>query len=149
MFLVVYLRNSSGCDFKGPHRTSEAYSSRIRRHLQWFADRSPLLAERLYNYQEENKIEPSYDLVEPSDSDTPPRCVFNAAERARLGDEPKVTKFTREDWDSFIRFAAARPSGMEPTGLEKAADVWELLAKTVSFLNLHIFHDDLFNRFAR
>jgi hypothetical protein len=107
--------------------------------LQWFADRSPLLANLLGRYQDENGIEPLNDIVELSDSETPPArpsYVPKPKDRPWPQDEIKTTKFTQEDCNNFIQYAAARPSGMEPTGTERAVEVWEAFAKKVSLLQV-------------
>ncbi|KAG8764192.1 hypothetical protein FRC11_000046 [Ceratobasidium sp. 423] len=117
---------------KGSHRTAEAYNSRIRRYLQWFADRSPLLTERLREY-DDNITAP----VEGSDTGSPPPAPQTATPDAQghhwvsrgFTTDPKSTRFTDADRSAFIRFAAARPSGMEPTGMERSIDVWAQLAR--------------------
>ena len=40
--------------------------------------------------------------------------------------------FTDRDWDDFIRYAAARPNGMEPIGSETSAQVWRVFADKVN-----------------
>ncbi|CAE6460395.1 unnamed protein product [Rhizoctonia solani] len=124
---------------KGPHRTAAGYESRIRRHLKWFAGKSPLLAERLYEYADTIVI----NSTDVSDDENPPLAVSRAAARDQGGytpigrgfnTDPKSTTFTEADRVAFIRFAAARPSGMEPTGIERPIDVW------VQFARMHPHH---------
>lgn len=124
---------------KGPHRTAAGYESRIRRHLEWFAGKSPLLAERLYEHADTIVI----DSTDVSDDENPPLAVSRAAARDQGGytpigrgfnTDPKSTTFTEADRVAFIRFAAARPSGMEPTGIERPIDVW------VQFARMHPHH---------
>ncbi|GAB1517507.1 hypothetical protein RhiTH_000556 [Rhizoctonia solani] len=69
--------------------------------------------------------------MELSDTETPP--VQDPRGQHLIGKgfntEPKNTAFTAADRAAFIRFAAARPSGMEPTGMERSLDVWAQLAE--------------------
>ncbi|KAH7340372.1 hypothetical protein B0J17DRAFT_316509 [Rhizoctonia solani] len=119
---------------KGSHRTNTGYESRIRRHLQWFAGKAPLLAERLYDYADTIVI----DSTDISDDEGPPLAVTQAAARDQGGytpigrgfnTDPKTTSFTEADRAAFIRFAAARPSGIEATGTERQMDVWAQFAE--------------------
>lgn len=95
--------------------------------------RSPLFADCWDKCRAE---EVPYDVVELSDSDTPPPPSFaSKSNEAWAGGEvekSRTTAFTDVDWDNFIRYAAARPNGMEPTGSETAAGVWEAFASQVS-----------------
>ncbi|KAJ1310290.1 hypothetical protein OPQ81_007030 [Rhizoctonia solani] len=119
---------------KGSHRTAEAYNSRIRRHLQWFAGRSPLLAERLHEYNDtlldvsaERSDSENLSFVAPrvSTQDPQGRHVLTRG----FATDPKNTSFSDADRAAFIRFAAARPNGMEPIGVERQTDVWTQFAK--------------------
>ncbi|KAF8758757.1 Cytochrome P450 sterol C22-desaturase [Rhizoctonia solani] len=91
---------------KGTHRTTDGYSSRIRRYLQWFARKSPLLTKRLRDYDAIHISAP----MELSDTETPP--VQDPRGQHLIGKgfntEPKNTAFTAADRAAFIRFAAAR-----------------------------------------
>ncbi|CAE7206345.1 unnamed protein product [Rhizoctonia solani] len=117
---------------KGSHRTAAGYIYRLRFHLPWFAARAPLLAERLHNFDD------APAPIELSDSGSP----LEAPPRPAAGEprahtsvirvfntDPKSTSFTEAERAAFIRFAASRPSGMEPTGVERAADVWAEFAR--------------------
>ncbi|CAE6433069.1 unnamed protein product [Rhizoctonia solani] len=116
-----------------PYVDGQGYTARIRRYLQWFAGKSPLLAERLRDYHDTHVSAP----IEVSDTETPPLpTVRTPTEETRgqhwvargFNTEPKKTTFTAADRAAFIRFAAARPSGMEPTGMERSIDVWARFA---------------------
>ncbi|CUA72356.1 hypothetical protein RSOLAG22IIIB_01023 [Rhizoctonia solani] len=122
---------------KGSHRTAMAYDVHLRRYLGWFAERAPLLAERLQNYAETLAHAP----IELSDSESSSQSMISRS-RPSIQDsrelssvargfvtDPKSTKFTDADRAAFIRFAAARPSGMDPTGMERATDVWAQFAR--------------------
>jgi hypothetical protein len=124
---------------KGPHRTTEGYTSRIRRYLHWFAEKSPLLAKRVYDY---NDAYVSAPIVLSDTESPPPPTVQTPTQHTRIqhslgrapDTEPKSTRFTAADRAAFIRFAGARPSGMEPTGMERSMDVWLRLAEMVCFI---------------
>ncbi|CAE6426040.1 unnamed protein product [Rhizoctonia solani] len=119
---------------KGSHRSVAGYDYRMRRHLAWFTERAPLLAERLQDYVDTLANVP----IELSDSGSSLEATPQLATRDSRGTssvirvfttEPKSTRFTAADRAAFIQFAAARPSGINPTGTERAGDVWAQFAR--------------------
>jgi hypothetical protein len=75
-----------------------------------------------------------YNTPPPGGSQTPkPSFYYDLCSSSEEDAAPSTARipFTEEDRLSFIRYAAARPTGMAPVPGEAAVDVWNAFAKQV------------------
>lgn len=103
------------------------------RHLIWFSDRCPRFREHMCKHQAECDADPLFNAAPSTPAAAPssskaPQPQYNLS---HAGETPSQTVFTDQDWDDFVRYAAARPNGMEPIGNETPAGVWKEFADKV------------------
>ncbi|KAF8602683.1 hypothetical protein BDV93DRAFT_523791 [Ceratobasidium sp. AG-I] len=117
------------------HRSTDSYAMYVMRHLIWFSDRSPRFREHMRKHQAECDADPLFSVVPStlnaaSSSSAPQPQIQTPTVAQYPASLPHMnqTAFTDKDWDDFIRYAAARPNGMEPIGSETAAQVWKIFA---------------------
>ncbi|QRW14814.1 C-22 sterol desaturase [Ceratobasidium sp. AG-Ba] len=140
---------------QGWHRKKEGYQIWITRNMVEVAGRSPHFMDLLLKVQSENEAELVEDIQIPtpassqtskashpqSQSQTPkstpapkppkapkPGWYYEGVESSEADDNSWTssrTPFTDEDRMDFIRYAAARPNGMEAGPGENTADVWK------------------------